>query len=195
MSGSSTGAVAVVLAAGKGSRFGGDKLLATLSNQQVMIQQVIDRVSEAFDHWVCVVRAEDQRLQEYLSENNCPWVVAPDAALGMSASIQMGVNYFSNAKSWLFVLADMPYVEASSYKDLYEKMKEAGESPSIVIPRYRAQKGNPVSLSRHFISELKLLKGDMGARPIVKQNPHAHCYVDLEDAGVLLDIDQKKDVR
>ncbi|MAZ88733.1 MAG: hypothetical protein CL693_13925 [Cellvibrionaceae bacterium] len=191
----STGVVAVILAAGKGSRFGGDKLLATLSNQQVIIQQVIDRVSPVFDDWICVVRDEDTRLQQYLSENKCPWVIAPEAALGMSASVKVGAAHFPDAKGWLFVLADMPYVAVSSFQKLYAQMMAAEEQPSIVIPRYQARRGNPIGISKHFFAEFRILDNDVGARPIVQKHPQAHCYVELEDEGVILDVDQKQDIR
>jgi len=187
--------VAVILAAGKGSRFGGDKLLATLSNQQVIIQQVIDRVSQVFDDWICVVREEDARLQQYLSEKKYPWVIAPAAALGMSASVKAGVTYFPDAKGWLFVLADMPYVEVSSFQTLYAQMMAAEDKPSIVIPRYQAHRGNPIGISRHFLAEFRFLNNDVGARPIVQKHPQAHCYVELNDEGVILDVDQKQDIR
>jgi xanthine/CO dehydrogenase XdhC/CoxF family maturation factor len=63
----------------------------------------------------------------------------------------------------------------------------------IVIPTYRGFRGNPVLLDRSVFAELMNLDGDMGCRAIFGDHPEGIVKVPVDDAGILLDIDQKSD--
>ena len=63
------------------------------------------------------------------------------------------------------------------------------ESRLICVPVYQGQRGNPVLLARRFFSELNELSGDKGAREFLQKYVDLVCEVEVDDAGVLHDID------
>ncbi len=146
----------LVLAAGQGSRFGGDKLLARLPSGRTIIQQVCIGLQHAGINPLCMVRADDRALQQQLSDLGVCWqsVVPayPDASsLGatkasvqtlvkaspkitisplMSDSLKQGVMATSNALGWMVVLGDMPFVSPSTYVRLAAAFNERLSLPS-----------------------------------------------------------------
>jgi hypothetical protein len=65
--------------------------------------------------------------------------------------------------------------------------------PQIAIPVYRGFRGNPVLLDRSVFSEIMGLKGDVGCRAIFGGHSENILKVPVDDVGVLLDIDTRKD--
>jgi len=190
----SASAAAVVLAAGKGSRFGGDKLMAVLPTGERVIDAVMEKVTRVFSDYICVVRKDDSALQSHLQEKQWKWVIAEMADEGMSRSLNGGVDVFPNAAGWLFVLADMPFVLVPTLVTLKNSLENARDLPRIVIPQCYGRAGNPVGLSQCFGAELRRLSGDVGARSIVQRNAEAKLIIDVEDEGIFHDIDVPSDL-
>ncbi len=186
--------VAIILAAGQGARFGGDKLLATLPSGERVIESVINHVEAIFDRFVCMIRPDDFQLQRYLSTRNTPWVSVEYAAMGMSQSIVSGIELFPKASGWLFVLGDMPYVKSTTLQALQNVINCESGSDVIAIPQCANKAGNPVGFSQSFKSELQQLGGDSGARSIVKRHPQSQVMVEVDDSGIFLDIDTPDDL-
>ena len=63
----------------------------------------------------------------------------------------------------------------------------------IVIPSYQGNRGNPVLLDRSVFSEVMALEGDIGCRAIFGNHLEDILKVEVEDPGVLLDIDDQGD--
>ncbi len=63
----------------------------------------------------------------------------------------------------------------------------------IVIPLYQGNRGNPVLLDRSVFSEVMALEGDVGCRAIFANHLEEIVNVEVEDMGVLLDIDDPED--
>lgn len=185
---------AIILAAGRGSRFGGDKLMAKLPSGERIIDLVMNKTTQVFDDYCCVVRNGDVELQQYLDKKQWRWTVAHHASKGMSQSLICGVDAFPMASGWLFVLADMPYLLPSTLIKLRKSLVNDINKPRISIPCHTGKTGNPIGLSKHFKCELKKLTGDVGARSIVEQHRYARMLVDVEDSGIFHDIDHPHDI-
>lgn len=185
---------AIILAAGRGSRFGGEKLMARLPSGEIVIDLVIKKTIQAFDDYCCVVRADDTNLQQHLDKNQWRWVIANRADEGMSQSLIRGMETFPKAAGWFFVLADMPYLLSSTFVKLRRSFIDSNYQPRIIVPCHKGKAGNPIGLSEHFKLDLGALKGDVGARSIVKQYRDARIFIDVEDAGIFHDIDHPNDM-
>ena len=64
----------------------------------------------------------------------------------------------------------------------------------IVIASYQGRRGHPVLFDRALFSELMEAPEDQGARVVVNANPARVSYIDVEDAGTLLDLDTPADL-
>ena len=59
----------------------------------------------------------------------------------------------------------------------------------LVIPRCKDQRGHPVFAAREVIEEILALPSDAQARDVIHRHIPSTQYVDVEDRGILTDID------
>jgi molybdenum cofactor cytidylyltransferase len=173
----------IVLAAGSGSRFGSDKRLAKLG-EETLLERTLGNITPVFGKRILVLRADDEALgSRFASE----WqvVLAADAGKGMGHSLAAAMACTVGWNGAVVALADMPFVRTSTYG----AVRAALTATNLVIPYYREQRGNPVGIGKRFFPELACLEGDQGARTLLQQHAAAVVRVEVEDPGVLRDID------
>jgi molybdenum cofactor cytidylyltransferase len=116
-------------------------------------------------------------------------VLSPgEAARGMGASIAAGVSARGDAQGWLVLPADMPLVQPQTIR----KVAAALPDHALAYAQYQGRRGHPVAFSAELYSELVVLQGDEGARRLLARYPA--CAVDVDDPGVLVDIDTEADL-
>jgi len=174
------------MAAGSGSRFGGDKLQAMLHDKPLILHSastlaVCDRV-------IAIVRTEDLAIREILDKAGIDWVENPYADQGMGTSIATGVNASEDSDGWLILPGDMPCVATSITQSCIRLMKSGAD---IVAPAFNGQKGHPVGFSWRFVIDLQRLNGDQGARSIISAHPQSLCQFDVDSDGILMDVDTR----
>jgi molybdenum cofactor cytidylyltransferase len=189
------GIVGVLLAAGGGARFGGNKLAAPLpagpwAGLAVAIA-ACRNLRSAVDV-VAVVRADDEALATSLAREGARIVVARRAAEGMGASLAAGVAAAGDAEGYVVALADMPWVAPATIRVVADAL--AGGA-SIVAPRFRGRRGHPVGFAAAHRDALVALGGDEGARSLLAAHAGALRFVDVDDPGVLRDVDVPEDLR
>lgn len=120
------------------------------------------------------------------------FVVNPDYPLGMTTSLQCGLRAVpADADGVLFTLVDHP---AASPATLDLLLAPTG-SQLVRVPRYRAKRGHPIWFSRELIPEFLALPTDGPARDVVARHVDRTEYLDLDDPGIVADIDNPEDYR
>ncbi len=183
--------MAILLAAGAGSRFGGGKLLHPLEDGAAIAAHAARHLIEAGVEVTAVLRPGDFPLAELLEQEGCSVTVCPDAAQGMGVSLAHGVRMTHDAAGWIVALADMPRIRPATIARVVQVLMAGAD---IVAPAYQGDRGHPVAFSRRFQHELQLLSGDSGARAIVQRNLALVRLIECDDPGVLLDIDRRSDL-
>lgn len=111
---------------------------------------------------------------------------------GMASSLQVGLAAVSPAMgAALIVLADQPFVRPETMSRIVERYRES--KAEIVVPYFGGTRGNPVLLGRSMFEEAMALEGDVGCRAIFAKHADSVHEVDVEDAGVVTDIDSRKE--
>lgn len=183
---------AIVLAAGFSNRFGGSKLLATLNNGNKVFQQTLDRIAEAIPAILVVTRPE---LATALTINSTQvrTVIFEQAKDGMGASLAFASSHI-DIEDWdgcLVCLADMPFVKADTYRMISQQLSS---NNSIVIPSYNSKPGNPAAFGSSYFPDLANLDGDSGGKSIIKSHPNSVTMLDVNEPGILQDIDTYEDL-
>lgn len=163
--------VAIVLAAGAGSRFGGRKLLAPIEGRPVL-QHVLDRVAAAGFRRVVVVLGDDAReLQAAITWRDEERVVNPAPADGLASSLRVGMAAMpADAEAALIVLGDQPRLPVEAISALLVAGVDAERS--IAVPIYPHDEGrNPVLLGRSAFALTEAADGDRGLGPIIAAHP------------------------
>lgn len=179
--------VGLVLAAGFSRRFGGDKRRAPLNGGQTLLAASVALPCAQLEEVWVVVRPEDE--VEALGVPECVQIVRSESAVqGMGHSLASGMRAIARharADAVAIFLGDMPWINADSLRHL----TAVAATDHIVVPTYRGQPGHPVIFGRKFWPELQCLTGDTGAKALLQAHPQALRSLELNDPGILRDID------
>lgn len=196
---------ALILAAGRASRFGSLKQLAPINNKP-MLQHCIDSANSALPGAVYT-------LLGYQSELIKPNITAtkiiehPQWARGIGSSISMGVNYLSgDFDAILIMLGDQPMIKSpylTKLIDLFNRDQDQIQKHQIqkhqtqkhqqtVCSCYQDNLGVPAIFSRRHFSDLMQLDGDQGAKQLLINLSPAPKTLSLK--GLFKDVDYPQDL-
>lgn len=186
---------AVVLAAGASARMGRAKQLLPLGKNTVLAQTLNNIRAARMHEMVLVLGASAEVIRQQLPQallEGVKVVVNQDYGQGMATSLRAGLSALDpRSDAALIVLGDQPFIRPQTLDRIVEEYSRS-RAP-IVIPSYQGNRGNPVLLDRSVFSEVMALEGDIGCRAIFGSNLEDILKVEVEDPGVLLDIDDPGD--
>jgi len=180
----------VLLAAGAGTRFGGDKLLFRPPDGTPIGLAALRNLQAALPNIVAVVRPAHAELHQLLEQEGVRVIECAEAELGMGHSLAAGVAAEPAADGWVVVLGDMPRIRPATIAAVARALEQGAE---IVVPVLAGRRGHPVGFSRRFRDQLLALSGDTGARAIVAANQSLVRALEVDDPGVIEDIDTRAD--
>lgn len=183
---------AIVLAAGRSSRFGSTKQLAIFEGQPLVTRAIRSAENVCGSRTVLVtgnnwrnVAAACESMQGFMAHN-------PRYADGMASSIAHGVRGICNvADAVLLLLADQPLVRAEHLRSLIDAWVSSPKS--ICASGYAGTQGPPVIFPAAYFAELMDLQGDRGAKSVIDSNDAQVITIQYEDAAV--DIDTPDDLQ
>jgi molybdenum cofactor cytidylyltransferase len=182
----------VLLAAGFGTRFDHgstcNKLLCDINGKPIIAHSAA--ALSPCDRILAVVR-DDTRLLAVLESLGIETLVNPEPERGMGYSIACAVRSTRQDRGWCLLPADMPFVRSTTTAQLLKALRAGA---LLAAPQHRARRGHPVAFSAHFAEQLCELDGDTGARGIVGRNADVLELISTDDAGVLLDVDNRETV-
>jgi molybdenum cofactor cytidylyltransferase len=188
--------VGILLAAGRATRFGGDKLLVRMDGGDLPGEPVgvvaLRHLRIALPDVIAVVRPEDHALAAELGANGAHIVRCANAADGMSASLACGVRASAHARGWVVALADMPWIRSETIARVVAALERGAP---LAAPFHEGQRGHPVAFSHDCYDALDALTGDEGAKAVVAARSDDVVRIDTDDSGVLRDVDSPADLR
>lgn len=178
----------IVLAAGRGTRFGAEPKLLALLDGKPLVRHVAEAAVLSSASPVLVVtghRAEEVRS----ALDGLPVQLVHNAHFGdgLSTSLRSGFAALpSNTGAAVVLLADMPRVGAG-LTDLLVAAWLASR-PTALVPVFQGRRGNPAVLSRALTREIEALTGDAGAGPLLRGRADV-LEVAVGDPAVAQDVD------
>ncbi len=179
----------ILLAAGNGTRFGGNKLNHLLPNQKSIGLNSAQKLAHTLDHCVAVVREQDVPFHSDLMQLGFQIVIQTRPDAGMGDSLALAIRASKQADAWLIALADMPWIKIETLQLLIHQLHHGA---LVTAPEYKGQRGHPVGFNHYFREQLLTLQGDTGAKHLLKNNIVE--IVTVNDAGILRDIDRLEDI-
>lgn len=190
--------VGILLAAGRGTRFGGGKLLAPLPDAShgipagtpVGVASAMNLAS-ALTEVFAVVRPGDAELSARLRRSGVRVVECANAGDGMGASLAFGVETTKGAEGWIIALADMPWIAPPTIAAVAAALAAGAD---IVAPSFGGARGHPVGFSRRHYADLAALSDDAGARSLLERHRDGLVLQEVGDPGILADVDTPADL-
>lgn len=170
---------ALVLAAGRGQRFGSDKLAAPFRGRPLIDHAVQIACAAPVERIIVVARPDTA-----VNCNDTRLSVCRLDSSGMAQSLRAGLDAAGDAEGVFIFLADMPLVPAT----LAATLLAAKADHLAVVPLHRGQPGHPVLLNRCGFALAADLTGDTGLGRVLRSRDDV-LFVPVSDAGVLRDVD------
>jgi len=197
--------VGILLAAGRGERFGGDKLLAKagsaaststsgwgdLSGECIGVA-ACRHLLAALSKVTAVVRPGDGALAAALGAAGARIVRCANADDGMGASLACGVAAERDAAGWIVALADMPWIHPAT---IARVAAAVADGAPVAAAFHDGKRGHPVGFSAACYAMLATLTGDDGAKSVVAAHADSLARIDVDDAGILRDVDTPADLQ
>jgi molybdenum cofactor cytidylyltransferase len=189
------GVGAILLAAGTSSRMGQAKQLLPLGSSTVLAQTLEHARAAAVDEVVLVLGSSADSIRHQLPQtllDGVKVVVNHSYEQGMASSLRSGLSALDpQTAAALILLGDQPFTLPQTLDRILQAYRDSGAQ--IVIPTHQGTRGNPVLLDRSLFSEAMALEGDVGCRAIFKNHLGGIVNVEVEDIGILLDLDNRED--
>lgn len=171
----------IILAAGRSTRFGGNKLLASLNGMPLLAHTVGAIPTSLFSQVVAVVSdSEVGQLCGDLGVGVCAYEGGPQ-----SQSIRMGLQALKPMDGCLFVLGDQPLCRRESIERLVKSFQTQPEHVHRLS--HQGLHSSPTLFPAHLFPALMRLTGERGGMAAVGDTPV--CYVEASGPEELWDAD------
>jgi molybdenum cofactor cytidylyltransferase len=187
----------VILAAGRSSRMGRAKaLLPCGPGGETFVRRLARALHDGGVQQVLIVgRSDDEALREEVAAMPLAarFVENPGADAGQLSSVLAGLDAAAvpGTLGLLVTPVDAPLVTAATVATLLAMFSSTGAP--IVRAVYRGRHGHPVVFSRDVFDGLRRADPGVGAKAVLRA--HAIVNVDVDDAGVVGDVDTPEDYR
>jgi molybdenum cofactor cytidylyltransferase len=183
----------LLLAAGHSSRWraagthsAAHKLEAPFGNSTVFAQSLANALASKLPVRVAVSKATPHSVTAMCRMLDVPTLICSG---GMGDVLAQAVKQTHSEVGWLIALADMPRINKAVYAGVAAALKD---NAVIAVPTCNGQHGHPVGFAAALRTELTALSGDAGARSLMQAHPLTR--LNVQDAGILLDIDTPEDL-
>ena len=189
----------VILAAGAGTRFGGDKLWA-LVREKPIYEHMLDKV-KAFSSFPAFIVTGDSRIAEAAEKRGIVSVQNREPEKGIARSLCLGLEAAKKAfagagredslRGVLFSVCDQPGLETATMQSIFNTA--VLHPGGIVCAGSFGRTGNPVLWDCQYFPELAKLTGDVGGRRIMNEYRDRIRVVET-GAEELIDVDRREDL-
>jgi len=183
----------VILAAGASTRLGKPKQLLQYRGKTLLDHAVSEAINAKADAIVVILGKNAEIFQKEIDKEKVYVVINKDWEEGMASSVRLGLNTLLNSKPYMdaviFMVCDQPYISSSVLNDLIITQQKT--TRQIVTCNYGESIGPPALFHKKYFGELAKLRGDVGAKNIIKQNMHDVATIQFPDGKI--DIDTKED--
>ncbi|MFO1116512.1 MAG: nucleotidyltransferase family protein [Beijerinckiaceae bacterium] len=185
---------AIVLAAGRASRFSGGaegrtKLVETVDGKPLVRLAAEAALGSGARPVVVVTGHARDAVMSALDGLDVSEAPNPRYAEGIASSVAAGVAALpAECAGALILLADMPRVDAAlcgTLADVFLAMADV----DAIVPVVDGRRGNPALLSRRLFADAMRLTGDEGARKLLAKPGLKVVEVEVAGSSAGLDID------
>jgi molybdenum cofactor cytidylyltransferase len=180
---------AIVLAAGKSSRMGTNKLLLEVGDKKV-IEHILNKLKGY--PTIVVTGHNSEEIKPIIDSYGAEEAYNRNYDNGMTTSFQTGIlKLAENTDATFLVLSDTFAFKNDLLKRMIEKMDNEDEA-LLISPLYRGKKGHPVLVRSDLFNEFLNLRSDETMKDVIKKYEEKHKYVE-GSVWCRIDLDTPED--
>ncbi len=174
----------LILAAGESRRMGSPKALLDYRGA-TFLETLIDLFAERCRPVIVTLGAGAEEIRARTARD-AQFVVNADYARGQITSMQCGLRAAPpEAEGVLFTLVDHPAIS----RNTIEALLDPAPGAVLRVPRYRGRRGHPIWFARELAADFLALPESGAARDVVRVHAGRTAFLDLDDPGIVADID------
>ncbi|HET9746748.1 MAG TPA: nucleotidyltransferase family protein [Chitinophagaceae bacterium] len=163
---------AIILAGGSSSRLGKPKQLLEFDGKSLLQKSIDAAINSDADPVIVVLGANAEQILPEIDKSNVHVIINSGWEEGMASSIRVGLNEVlfnsPSAEAVILMVCDQPFISPGLINELVNTQNQTGKP--IVSCNYGEAVGPPALFHRSLFNELMDLKGDLGARSIIRQH-------------------------
>ncbi len=184
----------LILAAGAATRLGLPKQLLKFKGKTFISKNIETALSTNAENICVVLGSNAEAIQNEIKDFPVEIYFNEKWQSGMGSSIRFGLecllNMNSDLSAIIVMLCDQPLIESKHINLLIEKFEQTKKP--IIASTYKNTNGVPALFSKEIFAELLKIKGDKGAKKLIKSFPELVATVEMPEAE--FDIDTPKDL-
>ena len=187
---------AILLAAGQSKRLKSENKLIKLYKKKPLINYSLKTLHKSKVNKVIVVLGHQKKeLQKIIKRNNKNiFTYNKEYKKGMASSIKVGLKKVTKKdKGFIIVQSDMPFIKSSDVNKICSSIKS--EKYLVHALRYKNRVGNPIGFDVSIMKKFKRIKGDVGAKFMVKRLKNETKFIKVNSLKYFKDFDKVSDFR
>jgi CTP:molybdopterin cytidylyltransferase MocA len=178
----------IILSAGASQRMGSPKALLDYRGE-TFLDRLIRVLGTVSDPVIAVLGYHAAEIRSR-TRAGAHFVINPEPERGQLSSLQTGLAALpAEAEGFAFMPIDCPAVHEDTVRSLAAAFARRDAATLFVIPRNSRKRGHPVFATRRIAEELLALAPTAQARDVVHGHVDRTQYVDVDDSGILVDVD------
>ena len=185
---------AILLAAGQSKRFLKENKLLKIYKKKPLISHSLNSLLKSKVNKIIIVLGyESNKVRNAIIKNKkISFVVNNYYKKGMSSSIKIGIKRLSiKNKGFIIIQSDMPFIKTKHINKICSSIQN--KKHLVHVLKFRNRVGNPIGFDISVLSKFKKIKGEYGAKFMIKRLNKETNFIKITSSKVFKDFDTKKD--
>lgn len=185
---------AILLAAGQSKRIPGqNKLIKKFKNKALINHILRELIKSKVDKIIIVLGYQYLKIKKIVLKNKkIFFVINKNYKKGISSSIKAGLKKVNkNDEGFLVVQSDMPFIKSSHINKICLSIRKTNKSVHLL--KYNRKIGNPIGFNISVLKKFNRIKGDVGAKYIVKRLKKDANFISVNNDKIFKDFDLLSD--
>jgi len=187
---------AILLAAGQSKRMKSENKLIKLYKNKPLINYSLNVLKKSKVNKIIIVLGHQHKEVKKIIKKNKKIIFTynKNYKQGMASSIKIGLKKISkNDKGFIVAQSDMPFVKQSDINKICRSIKS--KKFLIHALKYKTRVGNPIGFDSSLIKKFKNIKGQFGAKFMVKRLKNRTNFIKTMSIKSFKDFDKASDFR
>jgi len=186
----------ILLAAGQSRRLKNENKLIKIFKNKPLIHHALNSVQNSkIKKLIIVLGYQYKEVKKKIKKNKkIIFVHNKNYKNGMSSSIKSGLKKISKKdKGFIILQSDMPFVKTSDINKIYNSIIR--KKYLVHALKYKNRIGNPIGFDISILKKFKKIKGNVGAKYMIKRLKNSTNFIKVSSSRVFKDFDKTSDFR
>jgi molybdenum cofactor cytidylyltransferase len=186
----------ILLAAGQSKRLKSENKLIKLYKKTPLINHSLKKLQKSNVNKIIIVLGHDYKeIKKIIKKNRKNiFIYNKNFKKGMASSIKVGLKKVArNDEGFIVVQSDMPFIKTSDINKIYNSIKL--KKFLVYKLKFKNKIGNPIGFDISLIKKFKNIRGEFGAKFMVKRLKKRTKFIKTSSVKSFKDFDKVSDFR